>query len=252
MTIPDGLAPGGLMPVGLMPVGLIIIAAYCWGGIPTAYVVARLTSGIDIREYGSGNVGASNALAHLGPGTGIAIGLFDLIGKGILPVLLARALDAGLAVQVAVGLATVAGHNWSPYIRFTGGRGVSAAGGTILAFALWYEAAIAAILIAGIGRILLKDTGLLTLLAMVAMPATAVAIGGSGIADRPIEIVAMCALIALLLIGKRLTANWEQLPDEQPVIHTLICRILWDRDVPKRQNWTERTPVPDTSEASEQ
>ena len=247
MTVPDGLLAGGLLP-GV----LIIIAAYFWGGIPTAYIVARLTSGIDIRKYGSGNVGASNALVHLGPSTGVAIGLFDLIGKGMLPVLLARALDAGLAVQVAVGLAAVAGHNWSPYIRFTGGRGISTAGGTILAFALWYEAAIAAILIAGIGRFVLKDTGLLTLMAMVAMPATAIAIGASGLADRPVEIVAMCALIALLLTGKRLTANWERLPEEQPVIHTLICRILWDRDVPKRQNWTERTPTADITEASEQ
>ena len=242
MTVPDGL----------MPAGLVIIAAYFWSGIPTAYVVARLNSGIDIRNYGSGNVGASNALIHLGRKTGIAIGLFDLIGKGMLPVLLARSLDAGPAVQVAVGLAAVAGHNWSPYIRFTGGRGISAAGGVILAFALWHEAAIAAILIVGIGRFVLKDTGSLTLLAMVAMPVTAIVLSASGLADRPIEIVTMCALITLLLTGKRLTANWERLPDEQPVIHTLACRILWDRDVPKRQNWTERTPKADFTEASEQ
>lgn len=247
MTLPDGLVPGGLMPGGL-----IIAAAYLWGGIPTAYVVARLTSGIDIRNYGSGNVGASNALVHLGSKTGVAIGLFDLICKGVVPVLLARYLDANLAVQVAAGLAAVAGHNWSPYIRFTGGRGISTAGGVILGFELWYEAAIATILIAGIGKFVLKDSGFLTLLAIVALPVTAIALAASGIADRPIEIVAMCALIVLLLTGKRLTANWERLPDEQPVIHTLICRILWDRDVPKRQNWTERTPTADITEASEQ
>ena len=247
MTVPDGLLSGGLMPSGLM-----IIAAYLWGGIPTAYVIARLTSGIDIRNYGSGNVGASNALIHLGSKTGVAIGLFDLIGKGLLPVLLARSLDASLAVQAAVGLAAIAGHNWSPYIRFTGGRGISTAGGVILASALWYEAAIATILIAGIGRFMLKDTGFLTLLAMIALPITALAVSASALADRQFEIVAMCALIALLLIGKRITANWERLPAEQPVIHTLICRILWDRDVPKRQNWTKRTPTADITEASEQ
>lgn len=237
MTLPDGLA---------------IVAAYLWGGIPTAYVVARLTSGIDIRNYGSGNVGASNALVHLGSKTAVAIGLFDLIGKGMLPVLLARPLDASLATQVAIGLAAIAGHNWSPYIRFTGGRGIGTAGGVILAFALWYEAAIATILIAGIGRFMLKDTGFLTLIAAAAMPVTAAAIGALGLANRPVEILAMCALIALLVAGKRLTANWERLPDEQPVIHTLICRILWDRDVSKRQNWTERTPTADITEASEQ
>ena len=197
-------------------------------------------------------MGASNALVHVGAKTGVAIGLFDLIGKGILPVLLARALDATTAVQVGVALAAVAGHNWSPYIRFTGGRGVGAAGGAILAFALWHEALVAAALIAGIGRFLLKDTGLLTLVAMAALPLTAIAVGALGAGNRPTEIVVMCAGIASLLTAKRLTANWERPDTEQPVLRTLICRILWDRDVPKRHEWTERTPVADTSEATEQ
>ena len=235
---------------GILPASLMVSAAYLWGGIPTAYIAARLSSGIDIREYGSGNVGASNALVHLGAKTGVAVGLFDMIGKGIAPVLLARALDASTAAQVGVALASICGHNWSPYIRFTGGRGVGAAGGTILAFALWHEALVAAILIAGIGRILLKDTGLLTLMAMVAMPLTALAVAALGVADRATADVAMCAGIAVLLAAKRLTANWERPDSKQSVLRTLICRILWDRDVPKQQEWTERTPKADTSEAS--
>ena len=231
---------------------VLTAAAYLWGGIPTAYLAARFAAGIDIRDYGSGNVGASNALVHLGAKTGVAIGLFDLIGKGILPVVIARALDAPTATQVGVALAAIAGHNWSPYIRFTGGRGVGAAGGAILAFALWYEALVAAALIAGIGRFLLRDTGLLTLLAMAALPLTAVAVGALGVADRQTEVVALCAGIALLLAAKRLTANWERPDAAQPVLRTLVCRILWDRDVPKQQEWTKRTPIADTSEATNQ
>ena len=227
---------------GILPASVMIAVAYLWGGIPTAYLVARLSSGIDIREYGSGNVGASNAVVHLGARTGVAVGLFDLIGKGIAPVLVARALDAPTAAQVGVALAAIGGHNWSPYIRFTGGRGVGTAGGTILAFALWYEALVATILIAGLGRLVFKDTGLLTLMAMAAMPLTAVAVGVLGIADRSAAAVVMCAGIAVLLTAKRLTANWERPDTEQPVLRTLICRILWDRDVPKQQEWTERTP----------
>ena len=231
--------------------GVLIVAAYLLGGIPTAYLVARFAAGIDIRSYGSGNVGASNALAHLGAKAGVAIGLFDLIGKGILPVLLARTLDAGLGVQVAIGLAAVAGHNWSPYIRFTGGRGVGTAGGVMLGFALWYEALIATILIAGIGRVVLKDTALLTLVALIVLPIIAIAVSVMGLADRPLEVVLMCTLIGVLLVAKRLTANWERLSGGQPVLQTLICRILWDRDVPKREGWTDRTPTADISEASE-
>ena len=237
---------------GVLPASVIMIAAaYLWGGIPTAYLVARLSSGIDIRNYGSGNVGASNATVHLGAKTGVAVGMFDFIGKGILPVLLARALDAPLAAQAGVALAAIAGHNWSPYIRFTGGRGVGTAGGAILAFALWYEALIATVLIAGLGRLVLKDTGFLTLIALIALPLSAVGVGVLGLANRPAEVVAMCGLIGILLTAKRLTANWERPAGEQSVLRTLICRILWDRDVPKQQDWTERTPITDIPEASE-
>ena len=232
--------------------GIFIVGTYLWGGIPTAYLVARFASGIDIRNYGSGNVGASNALVHVGAKTGVAIGLFDLIGKGILPVLLVSAFDVSPGVQAAVGLAAIAGHNWSPYIRFTGGRGVGTAGGVVLAFALWHEAVIAAILIAGLGRFVLKDTGLLTLIAMIALPVSAFTLGLLELADRPAEVVTMCALICALLAVKRMTANWEPLPNEQPVLQTIVCRILWDRDVPKQQEWTGRTPAADVTEAAEQ
>ena len=228
--------------------GILIAIAYLWGSIPTAYLVARFTSGIDIREYGSGNVGASNAVAHLGAKTGVLIGAFDLVGKGILPVLLVRWLaatpDDNLAVQVAVGLAAVAGHNWSPYIRFTGGRGIGTAGGLVLAFALWYEALIAALIIVGLGRLVFKDVALLTLAAVIALPASAIAF------DRPPEIIAMCLLILALHIAKRLTANWERPSAAQPILRTIACRILWDRDVSRREDWTNRIPNSDIPEAS--
>ena len=238
---------GGLIAI-VIALGMVV-AAYLWGGIPTAYLAARIAAGIDIRSYGSGNVGASNAVVQLGAKAGVAIGLFDLIGKGILPVLLIRTLDASLAVQVAAALAAVAGHNWSPYLRFTGGRGVSVAGGVILAFALWHEAAISTILIVALGRLAFKDTGLFTLIAMVALPVTAFSLGALSIADRPLEIVLLSALICAILVAKRLTANWERPVAEQPVIETLICRMLWDRDVRHRQDWTERTPDADTSDS---
>lgn len=243
MTPIDGGLTATVIALGM------VIAAYLWGGIPTAYLAARIAAGIDIRHYGSGNVGASNASVQLGGKTGVAIGLLDFVGKGILPVLLIRALDATLAVQVSAALAAIAGHNWSPYLRFTGGRGVSAAGGIILAFALWHEAAISTILIVALGRLAFKDTGLFTLIAMVALPATAFSLNTLEIADRPPEIVLLCALICAILIAKRLTANWERPPAKQPVIETLICRMLWDRDVRHRQDWTERTPDNDTPAA---
>ena len=84
-----------------MPI-LFVIGAYLWGGIPSAYLVARYKAGIDIRQYGSGNVGAANVFSHVGKWTGIIMGTFDCVGKGVLPVLAARYLyDQSLGVQAA-------------------------------------------------------------------------------------------------------------------------------------------------------
>ena len=227
---------------------LWVLGAYLWGGIPTAYLAARLSAGIDIRRYGSGNVGASNAVAQLGAAAGVGVGAFDFIGKGILPVVLAQWADAGTAAQVGAALAAVAGHNWSPYIRFTGGRGVSVAGGVVIGFALWYEAAVSAVLIVALGRLAFKDTALFTLVAMAALPVVAGVVGALGLADRPVEVVLMCGGMCALLAAKRITANWEPLLGGQSVVGTVICRVLWDRDVRGRQDWTERTPAGDGAE----
>jgi len=110
---------------------LIILLGYFLGAIPTAYIAGRLLKGMDIRQVGNGNVGAANAFRQLGAKTGIAVFFVD-VGKGILAILLAQA--AGLP-QVAIfftGAVTVAGHNWSVFIGFKGGRGESTAIGVLL------------------------------------------------------------------------------------------------------------------------
>ena len=99
---------------------------------------------------------------------------------------------------------------------------------------------------------MLKDTGLLTLTAMIALPVSAFTLGLLELADRPTEVVTMCTLICVLLAVKRMTANWEPLTNEQPMLQTIVCRILWDRDVPRQQEWTGRIPEADVTEAAEQ
>jgi glycerol-3-phosphate acyltransferase PlsY len=99
------------------------LAAYLLGSVPTAYLAGRLTKGIDIRDYGSGNVGGANALATIGLRAGILVALVD-VGKGALAVGLARWLGETEAVAAAAAVAVTAGHNWSVFLGFTGGRGV--------------------------------------------------------------------------------------------------------------------------------
>ncbi|MCX8213906.1 MAG: glycerol-3-phosphate acyltransferase [SAR202 cluster bacterium] len=214
---------------------LLIVAAYLWGAVPTAYIVARYINGIDIRNYGSGNVGASNAAEHVGGQIGLAIGLFDAIGKGSLVVVSASFLDQDLAVQVGIGLAVIVGHNWSVYLRMTGGRGIATSLGVILGLGLVWEFPVWIILIL-FGRIVRGDTALWTLLGALVLPFLA------GARGQPAEIVWMLAGIALLVVTKRTMANWERPTTD--VLRVLTNRILWDRDESNKEKWTVRRPLP--------
>jgi acyl phosphate:glycerol-3-phosphate acyltransferase len=119
---------------------LALIASFMIGSIPTAYLMGRL-KGVDIRQYGSGNVGATNAFRVLGKSWGIACLAFDIL-KGWLPVALlfpaAHFAFPGLSVEGwrwIVGLTAIAGHMFSPFLKFHGGKGVATSLGVVLAIA---------------------------------------------------------------------------------------------------------------------
>ena len=216
---------------------LLVVGAFLVGSIPTGYLVSKYAAGIDIRDYGSGNAGASNVIAHVGMWIGAAQGLFDCLVKGALPVLVGSyIIGAEPWAQGVAGIAAVAGHNWSPFLRFTGGRGVATGIGALLGIMLWRELLIMAVLSLILMRIATRDTGLWTLMSIVLLPTLAYVMG------QPAEVVLTVVAIGALLVVKRLTANWEPIPPEYGVLRVLAFRILWDRDVPKRVEWTNRRP----------
>ncbi|MFH1679132.1 MAG: glycerol-3-phosphate 1-O-acyltransferase PlsY [Candidatus Eisenbacteria bacterium] len=106
------------------------LAAFLLGSIPFGYLVPRVFGGLDIRSFGSGNPGFTNVYRAAGPVRGIAVLAGD-VGKGILAVLLGRALG-GTAGGAAAGLAAIAGHVWTPFLRFRGGKGVATTAGVFL------------------------------------------------------------------------------------------------------------------------
>lgn len=219
-----------------MVTALIIAGAYLWGAVPSAYLAGRFLKGIDIRDYGSGNVGAANVGEHVGRWTGIGLGAFDMLGKGTLPIVVARLLDQSLAAQGAVGAAAIAGHNWSPYIRFTGGRGIATAMGALVGLSMWLELLTVAVLFGWIGRSIYRETGLWTLVSMVVVPLLAYVYG------RPEELVYATVGFGALIALKRLTANWEMPRGEHGLARVLTYRLTWDRDVPRKAQWTARRP----------
>lgn len=106
---------------------VVVSVAYLVGSVPFAYLLSR-RHGIDLREVGSGNVGASNVLRTSGVRAAVLAMLLDGL-KGALAVLVAQRLAPGTAAPIAAGLASVIGHIYPVWLRFHGGKGVATAAG---------------------------------------------------------------------------------------------------------------------------
>jgi len=124
----------------------LVVAAFFIGAIPFGIVVSRLFFRRDLRTEGSGNIGAANALRSLGKGGAIAVLVLDGL-KGALPVLAGRALD-GPALAAVAAFAAIAGHCFSPFLGFRGGKGVATHLGAVIAFAWQAGAVFAAVWLA--------------------------------------------------------------------------------------------------------
>lgn len=118
---------------------MVWLLAYLFGSIPAGVLVAR-TYGVDLRQVGSGNIGATNVLRALGPGPALVVAFFDGF-KGGIAVLLARGLGMEGLLLGGVALAAVLGHNYSLFLAFRGGKGVATSLGTLVfldpVLALW-------------------------------------------------------------------------------------------------------------------
>ena len=102
----------------------VLPLAYIMGALSWGYVVLLMHRGIDIRDYGSGRTGVSNALRTAGYRPAGLVLALDLV-KGISAVLLARTLIGDPTSEVAAGLAALVGHNWPVFLGFRGGRGIA-------------------------------------------------------------------------------------------------------------------------------
>ena len=114
---------------------LWLLASYFLGAIPTSYLLSRLFAGIDLRQHGSGNLGATNLYRVLGWKYAIPAAVVD-IAKGFIPVVVfaPQASDSPL-FALACGGAAIMGHVFSVFVGFKGGKGVATAAGVMLGLA---------------------------------------------------------------------------------------------------------------------
>jgi glycerol-3-phosphate acyltransferase PlsY len=211
---------------------LVVLAGYLIGGISAAYIAGRLLRGVDIREVGSKNVGASNVWQTVSRAAVVPVGLLD-IAQTMLCIGIAKWTGQPLAIQVLAGLAALVGHNWSPYLGLTGGRGIGPAIGFMLVLS-W------------------PGLGVFSGLALVGVALRAVPqCVGLGIAVAPLaalgagqspQIVAGLVAVAALVLTKRLLSNHPGIPEGAEPRTVLVNRLLYDRDTRERDSWVHGGP----------
>jgi len=184
---------------------ILIIMAYLLGSVPSGYVLGR-SVGVDVREAGSGNVGATNVARVAGKILGVLTLVADA-AKGFIPVFAALRLGVSLPATVLVGVAAFLGHLYPIFLSFRGGKGVATALGVFLVFAPWIT-----LILFGVFAIVALSSRFVSLSSIIAAVAAPLALW---IAAYPPLVIQMGVFLAAMIILrhrsniKRLLAGTE-------------------------------------------
>jgi glycerol-3-phosphate acyltransferase PlsY len=176
-------------------IATVIVIGYLLGSIPFALLLARRWGAEDLRQAGSGNVGAANVLRTSGVTPGILVALLDML-KGALSVVVATRLSGDAGAPAAAGLAAILGHIYPVWLRFRGGKGVATACGVFSVLAPIAVPPVLAIFIAVVW--LTKYISLGSVVASIALPPLAYAAGAAST-----TIAAAVAAAAIIMFRHR-------------------------------------------------
>lgn len=212
------------------------IAAYLVGSIPTSYLIGRWVGGVDIRQHGSGNLGASNLTAQVGAKWAAPVVVFDVFAKGSLPVFFVSSqnLDLGVSTEATVAIASILGHNWSIFTKFQGGRGMATLLGAILALNFPLLVVYGSVPALGVLFTPWKDSAVWWIIAVIMMPVWA------ALLNLPVELVWASVSFALLTAIKRMTSNSLTDSSGSISVRLLVTRVVFDRDISNREKWIEQ------------
>ena len=202
-------------------IACVLVVAYLVGAVPASNIVAHLTTGRDLRRFGTGTVSGSGLYGLAGFGAMAVGGLAD-IAKGSFGPALALAVTHDARVAALAAGCAVIGHNWSVFLRGAGGRGLSPAMGAGLVVA-WPATAVLALGLS-VGR-LLRNTALFSAFAVLALvPVLWLTDGGDG--------VLLGVAVALPIVVKRVMGN---APPARWSATVVTSRLLLDRDTVHRE-----------------
>ncbi len=186
--------------------GLFI--AYLIGSIPTAYIIGRLLKGIDIRKFGSGNIGATNVFRVIGRLPGLIVLAIDILKGFVCATYIAGFFMYISPVmrpdiyRVLVGLTAIAGHNWSIFLKFKGGKGVATSAGVIMGLIpkiFWLGFLVWVVVFSVSGYV-----SLASIVASISVPIAALVFG------KPVEIVVFMCILCLVIVYRH-RANIKRL-----------------------------------------
>jgi acyl phosphate:glycerol-3-phosphate acyltransferase len=184
---------------------LTVLLAYLLGSIPTGYLVAR-ARGLDIRDVGSGNIGATNVFRSMGRGAGVVVLTVDFLkgflACGLVPPLMLMMLglrDSGMdrlveAMAVAGAVAAILGHNYTCWLRFKGGKGIATSAGVLTALVPWALLIILIVWLVVFG--LWRYVSLASIAASLALPPAIWMTGGS------VTLIGICTGLTCLAVYK--------------------------------------------------
>ena len=222
----------------MLETALLVLLGYLCGSVSFAYLCGRLCRGIDLREYGSGKLSGSNVYHHVSGLAMVVVGILD-IGKATLPTWMGLWLGLGLPTAILAGLAAMIGHNWSLFLRLTGGRGIGTAIGVLLVVFPWGFPWVLGWLI--LGRLMPRAAAAPALLGLITLPFFAHA------ANQPGATVWGCLGMLAVTVVKRLEANRARLPSGAERWAVLGRRLVLDRDSADFDSWIQRAPRADPS-----
>ncbi|MCI0450881.1 MAG: glycerol-3-phosphate 1-O-acyltransferase PlsY [Candidatus Latescibacteria bacterium] len=185
-----------------MSILLAALGAYLVGGIPFSYIAGKLAKGIDLREHGSGNLGASNTYRILGGRIALAVLILD-IAKGLAPVVVAGRFDPYGAEPyhaIAAAAGAILGHLFSPYLRFSGGKGIATSAGAFAGLAPW--AFLCALTVFAIVFAARRIVSLASLAAAVTLPIAVFVAPGLGLGNRQASVQWVTILVMLVVVWK--------------------------------------------------
>jgi len=183
---------------------VVLLLSYLIGSIPTSILVGRLVAGIDVREHGSGNAGATNVYRVIGIGPAVAVGLVD-VAKGAVAALLFSGIELGgpapvdpVLLRLLAGGSSVIGHVWTVFARFKGGKGVATAIGALVGI---IPAALGVAVVAWVVLLLsVRIMSVASMAAAVVLPVAVWVLESRPDGSTPTELLLFTAVLALLIL----------------------------------------------------